>query len=81
MNFEQLCELERNYINFTKDVYIKPVCQKRVKSMTFYKSMEQNVGTIGFYYIFLLDYFVCAFKVDGVEFFNEQELREKFSEV
>jgi len=79
MNFEQLCELERGFINFTKDVYSKPVCQKRIKSMTIYKSIGQNVSTLGFYYIFLLDYFICAFQVDGgVVFYTENELKAEF---
>lgn len=73
MNFEQVCELERLYINYTPDVYEKPRIQKRIKSMTIYK------GYSNWYYIFLLDYFVCAFRVDGgVGFYTELELRNEF---
>lgn len=76
MNFEQVAELERMYLNYTKDFYQKPLLRKKIKSLTIYQ------GQGNWYYLFLLDYFVCAFNVDGgVGFFNEQELREKFSEV
>ena len=78
MNLQQLCELEKNYINFT--TYKKPSLCFKNKSLTIYESAGQKVSTLNFYYLFLLDYFVCAFQVDGgVKFYTETELRNEFS--
>lgn len=75
MNFEQLCEIERNYLNQTKDFYKKPICRKRIKSMTIYQSGN-------WYYIFLLDYFICALLIDGgVGFYNESELKLEYNTI
>lgn len=78
MNLQQLCELEKNYINFTE--YEKPRLCFKNKSLTIYESAGQKVSTLNFYYLFLLDYFVCAFQIkDGVKFYTEAELRNEFS--
>lgn len=76
MNFSQLCEIERNYINFTEDKYIKPRLRFRHRALTIYESVSNS----NYFYIFLSDWFICAFHVDeGVGFLDETSLKTEFS--
>lgn len=78
MDFQKLCELEKNYINWT-DAYEKPRLCFKQKSLAIYESAGQKVSNINFYYLFLLNYFICAFQVNGgVKFYTEQKLKDKF---
>lgn len=79
MNFKSLCELERNYINFTEDKYLSPRLRFKHRALNIYESAGQSC-TSNYFYIFLSDWFICSFHIDGgVEFLNEQELKSRLT--
>ena len=78
MNFKTLCEMEKTYINFTEDSYLKPRLRFKHRALTIYESAGQSCN-VNYFYVFLSDWFICAFHFDGgVGFFNEAELKKEF---
>ena len=75
MNFKTLYEIERKHINLLEDEYEKPQLRFKHRALSIYESIN-----LGYFYIFLSDWFICAFHVNGtVEFLNEECLKQKFA--
>ena len=78
MNFEQLCKIENNYVKINK--YVKPILRFKHRHLCIYESSVQKLNDVNYYYIFLSDWFICAFCLNNeVEFLNETKLKERFT--
>lgn len=82
MNHQQLSDLERSALCCSLDSYIFPVLKYKYKTFQVYQSAGQADLNKGFYYIFLSDYLIGAFRVqnENVTFYNESSLIQKLEE-